>query len=116
MSTHHHIDYVEVPSRDLAATKSFFTTVFDFAFTDYGDDYTAFEGVGITGGFFTSPNVSQAKAGATLIVFYSADLEATQAAVEAAGGTVTQAIFSFPGGRRFHFDEPGGSEFAVWSE
>lgn len=116
MATHHHIDYLEVPTRDLASTKAFFSTVFGFSFTDYGDDYTAFEGVGITGGFFTSEAVSQTRQGATLIVLYSADLEATQAAVEAAGGTVTQPIFSFPGGRRFHFDAPGGSEFAVWSE
>lgn len=28
----------------------------------------------------------------------------------------TKAFFSFPGGRRFHFIEPGGNEYAVWSE
>ncbi|MBM5286774.1 VOC family protein, partial [Vibrio parahaemolyticus] len=25
-------------------------------------------------------------------------------------------IFEFPGGCRFHFLEPSGNEFAVWSE
>ena len=25
-------------------------------------------------------------------------------------------IFEFPGGRRFHFQAPGGGEFAIWSE
>jgi uncharacterized protein len=25
-------------------------------------------------------------------------------------------IYSFPGGRRFHFAEPSGNEFAVWSK
>ena len=41
--------------------------------------------------------------------------EANIAKVEAAGGVIEQAIFDFPGGRRFHFIEPGGSELAVWS-
>lgn len=114
--THHHIDYVEIPSCDLAATKTFFSTVFGLDFTDYGEDYTAFSAAGVSGGFFRSPAVSQTEQGAALIVFYSDDLEATQAAVKDAGGNVTKPIFSFPGGRRFHFDEPGGSEFAVWGE
>lgn len=114
--THHHIDYVEIPSRDLGATKAFFSGVFGFGFTDYGDDYTSFAAAGVSGGFFRSAAVSQTEQGGALIVLYSDDLEATQAAVEAAGGNVTKPIFSFPGGRRFHFDEPGGSEFAVWGE
>jgi predicted enzyme related to lactoylglutathione lyase len=29
---------------------------------------------------------------------------------------VNKPIFEFPGGCRFHFIEPGGNEFAVWSE
>ncbi|NND83102.1 MAG: VOC family protein, partial [Gammaproteobacteria bacterium] len=33
-----------------------------------------------------------------------------------AGGQISKPIFTFPGGRRFHFIEPGGNEFAVWSE
>ncbi|MFF7233297.1 VOC family protein [Streptomyces sioyaensis] len=42
------------------------------------------------------------------------NLEASQAAVEAAGGAITVEPFDFPGGRRFHFREPGGCELAVW--
>jgi predicted enzyme related to lactoylglutathione lyase len=37
-------------------------------------------------------------------------------AVTAAGGEIVKPIFAFPGGRRFHFREPGGNELAVWSE
>ena len=116
MSTHHSVDYVEAPSRDLAATKAFFSKVFGLKFKDYGEDYTSFSEAGVAGGFFRSPAVCQTEQGSALIVFYSDDLEATLAAVEAAGGKVTRPIFSFPGGRRFHFDEPGGSEFAVWGK
>lgn len=38
------------------------------------------------------------------------------AKVEAAGGQIVKPIFTFPGGRRFHFTEPGGSELVVWAE
>ena len=68
MNTHHHIDYVEIPSDDLAATKAFFSTVFGMVFTDYGDDYTAFEGAGVTGGFFRSAVSARTDRGSALIV------------------------------------------------
>jgi uncharacterized protein len=34
--------------------------------------------------------------------------------VVGAGGVITLDPFDFPGGRRFHFREPGGNELAVW--
>jgi predicted enzyme related to lactoylglutathione lyase len=43
-------------------------------------------------------------------------LEATLDKTEKAGGKIIKPIFSFPGGRRFHFSDPNGNEFAVWSE
>lgn len=30
--------------------------------------------------------------------------------------TSVKSIFSFPGGRRFHFSDPNGNEYAVWSD
>ncbi|MEM1093543.1 MAG: VOC family protein [Bacteroidota bacterium] len=118
MPTHEHIDYVEFPATDLDATKQFFERVFGWGFTDYGPDYTSFERAtaGIDGGFFRADQVATAGNGSVLIVLYSAALEATQANVEAAGGIITTPIFSFPGGRRFHFTCPSGNEYAVWSE
>ena len=44
------------------------------------------------------------------------DLEAALDSIVEAGGTIAKPIFSFPGGRRFHFIDPSGSELAVWSE
>jgi predicted enzyme related to lactoylglutathione lyase len=38
------------------------------------------------------------------------------AKVMGAGAVITKPIFSFPGGRRFHFTDPSGNELAVWSE
>jgi predicted enzyme related to lactoylglutathione lyase len=34
-------------------------------------------------------------------------------AVMDAGGLIVKPIFSFPGGRRFHFTDPNGNELAV---
>ena len=116
MNQHEKINYVEFPAKDLAGTKAFFESVFGWSFVDYGPDYTAFENQGLDGGFFQSDLASSTEKGAALIVFYSNQLEATLAKVEKAGGSILRPIFSFPGGRRFHFTEPSGNEFAVWGE
>ncbi len=112
---HEKIDYLEYAARDLTATKTFFEQAFGWAFTDYGPEYTAFDNQGVTGGFYKAALSSNSAQGAALTVFYSDDLEATQAKVERCGGKIVQAIFDFPGGRRFHFTEPSGNEFAVWA-
>ena len=116
MNQHVKINYVELPTKDLAATKAFFESVFGWSFVDYGPEYTAFENQGLDGGFFQSDLASSTEKGAALIVFYSNQLEATLAKVEKAGGAILRPIYSFPGGRRFHFTEPSGNEFAVWGE
>ncbi len=115
MNVHEKIDYVEFPAKDIEATKTFFTTIFNWSFTDYGPDYTAFTNQGIDGGFFKSDKFSSTNNGAALIVFYSNSLEETQTKIESAGGLILKPIFTFPGGRRFHFSDPNGNEYAVWS-
>ena len=116
MNQNEKINYVELPAKDIAATKAFFTQVFNWKFEDYGPEYTAFYTAesGLDGGFYKSELTATAAHGSVLVVFYSDDLEQTQAKVEAAGGKIIREIFSFPGGRRFHFTEPSGNEFAVW--
>ena len=114
MPEHEKINYLEYPAKDLAATKEFFTKVFNWSFVDYGPDYVSFSNQGVDGGFFRANLASSTKNGAALTVFYSDDLEATLAKVAAGGGEIIKPIFSFPGGRRFHFTEPSGNEFAVW--
>lgn len=116
MYQHEKINYVEFPAKDLQGTKTFFQSVFGWSFTDYGPEYTAFENQGLDGGFFQSDLASSTKNGAALIIFYSNQLEATLAKVEQVGGVILKPIYSFPGGRRFHFAEPSGNEFAVWGE
>ncbi len=116
MNIHEKMNYVEYPAKNLTATKAFFESAFGWSFTDYGPEYTAFENQGLDGGFFQADLASSTEKGAPLIVFYSDQLEATLAKVEKAGGSILKPIYSFPGGRRFHFTEPSGNEFAVWGE
>lgn len=102
------LDYLEMPGGDLGGSKAFYAAAFGWRFTDYGPDYASFN-EGLDGGFYTG-----GAGAAPLPVLYAHDLEAMQARIEQAGGEIVRAIFSFPGGRRFHFRDPAGNELAVW--
>jgi predicted enzyme related to lactoylglutathione lyase len=65
------IDYIEIPSNDVACSRAFFTALLGWTFTDYGPDYTAFEDGRIAGGFFKSENISLTDRGAALPVVYA---------------------------------------------
>lgn len=116
MNEHEKINYVEFPAKNIQATKDFFVQVFGWSFQDFGPEYTAFSDQGLDGGFYRAELSSATSNGAALIVFYSADLEETQNKIEKANGVIVKPIFPFPGGRRFHFTEPSGNEYAVWSD
>jgi predicted enzyme related to lactoylglutathione lyase len=107
------IDYIEFPVADVAIAKRFYSVVFGWTFTDYGPDYSSFADGRLSGGFRGG---EAAVPGGPLVVIYAADLAAAESAVIAAGGRITQPIFAFPGGRRFHFRDPCGHELAVWSD
>ncbi len=115
MNKHEKINYVEFPAKDIQATKDFFCKVFDWSFQDFGREYSAFSSQGIDGGFYKSELSSSVENGAALVVFDSENLEETKNKIEKSTGVIVKPIFTFPGGRRFHFTEPSGNEFAVWS-
>ena len=107
------IDYIELPTTDMAEAKAFYTGVFGWTTQDWGPDYTSFEDGRLAGGFRYEAEVTR---GGPLVVLYAVDLEAVEVAVRSHGGAVVKEIFSFPGGRRFHFTDPSGNELAVWSD
>ena len=107
------VDYVEFPATDIEQIKSFYTSVFDWKFTDFGPTYVSFKDGRLNGGFTTA---TPPGSGGALVVIYAVDLEAVEAAVRSRGGTIEKGIFEFPGGRRFHFSDPSGNELAVWSD
>ena len=106
------LDYLELPGGSLPQTKAFYGEAFGWTVTDYGPTYAAFD-QGLDGGFDGDASEATPQ---PLPVLYAQDLEAMQARVEAAGGVVVRSIYAFPGGRRFHFRDPAGTELAVWSE
>ncbi len=106
------IDNIEFNVSDIARSKAFYAAVFGWKFTDYGPAYTEFSDGRLTGGFTTGEPV---RLGGPLVILYADDLQVTQRRVQAAGGTVSRAVFAFPGGRRFHFTDPDGFELAVWT-
>ncbi|WP_316820576.1 VOC family protein [Pedobacter gandavensis] len=107
-----HINYIEFQASDLIAIKRFYQFSFNWSFTDYGPEYIAFSESGLDGGFFKSDSI--VKNGA-LVILYHENLAQVQDKIIEAGGQISKDIFSFPGGRRFHFLDPAGNELAVWS-
>ena len=115
MPTHHAIDYVEFSVRDLAEAKRFYAAAFGWQFTDYGPTYAGVRAPGADGEVGGLAQTDDVQTGGPLVVLTSDDLEASLAAVEAAGGVVSTPPFAFPGGRRFQFRDPSGNELAVAS-
>ncbi|MFT5822204.1 MAG: putative enzyme related to lactoylglutathione lyase [Crocinitomix sp.] len=112
-ATDSHINYIELLAHDLEKTKAFYTSVFNWKFTDYGPNYIAFDNCGLQGGF---EKTDQAIVNGALVVLYHSDLETIKTKVEAAGAIISKEIFDFPGGRRFHFIDPSGNDLAIWSD
>jgi len=115
---HHKINYIEFAVSSVARAKQFYASAFAWSFIDYGPDYSSFTSAsaGIDGGVRTAKPDEPSGPSAPLVVLYSSGLEATEAAVVAAGGSIVVPTFSFPGGRRFHFSDGVGNLLAVWSE
>ena len=108
------IDYVELPSATAhELTRGFYRQAFGWHFTDYGPDHAATTNGTVDVGLNGQPGEALAS---PLPVVRVEDLEAALDSVVEAGGAIAKPIFSFPGGRRFHFLDPAGSELAVWSE
>jgi predicted enzyme related to lactoylglutathione lyase len=104
--------YVELPVADSEASAEFFSAAFGWELTRFGPTYAGTMGQGTDLGL--QGDAAEAPA-APLPGLQVDDLEAALAAVEAAGGIVIRPIFAFPGGRRFHFREPGGNELTVFA-
>ena len=114
MRPENRIDYVEIPVTDLPKARAFFEAMFGWKFQEWGDEYYSFNDGRFDGGLRKADE--SAPATGVLLVFYSGDLERDVGRVRELGGTISQDIFSFPGGRRFQFIDPVGTEFAIWTE
>lgn len=113
MRAENRIDYVEIPVTDLNKARDFFSALFGWSFQSWGDDYMSFHDGQMDGGFRRS--VEPAPPTGVLVVFFSTDLKRDFERVQELGATISEPVFQFPGGRRFHFIDPAGTEFAIWS-
>lgn len=109
------INYLEIPVRNIAATKDFFANLFGWKFVDYGPEYSCFLGAGIDGGFYQSENNGFRSETGPLIVFYCYDIDEVKDKVVELSGTIVKDTYSFPGGRRFHFTDMNNNEYAIWT-
>ena len=114
MRDENRIDYIEIPVTDPAGARDFFAALMGWEFQEWGDDYISFNDGRFDGGFRRSEQ--PAPASGVLVVFFSTDLERDRDRVVELGATISHDIFEFPGGRRFHFVDPVGNEYAIWAE
>ena len=103
--------FIELPVADIGKAKAFYANAFGWELTDFGPSYacttTGDVDVGLQG------DAAEA-AKAVLVVIAVENVEAALRSVTDAGGVITRPIFAFPGGRRFHFRDPGGNELAAY--
>ena len=105
------INFIELPAKDLAVARDFYSGVFGWSLTDFGPSYSCT----MTGDVDLGLQGDGAEATASpLAVIAVENLEGALEAVVKAGGKITRPIFGFPGGRRFHFLDPNGNELAAW--
>lgn len=108
-----HITYLEFKASNIEDIKKFYTETFNWVFKDYGPTYTSFSNSGVHGGFeLTDAEIVNGP----LVVLYHQNLDQIKKLILKNKGSITKDIFSFPGGRRFHFTDPSGNELAIWSD
>ncbi|MEE1928642.1 VOC family protein [Streptomyces sp. TRM 70351] len=110
--------WIDLGSRDVAASAGFYRRLFGWAFRPAGPDAGGY-------GFFESAGRVVAAAGplrdggdpAWTVYFHTEDADATARVVEAAGGEVrAEPAEVFTAGRAATFADPTGAAFAVWEQ
>ncbi len=113
-NSHHALDYVEISVTDLARAREFYGQAFGWRFNDYGPEYAGIQtadGGSEVGGLGVGRDTGP---GGVVALLRSDDLDASVATVEAAGGSIVEAPYDYPGGRRFIFGDPDGNVLGVY--
>ena len=103
------LNYHELTVADVAAAKAFYEQAFGWSLTDYGPEYAGGDAGGSELGLRADSPSKPPLPGIAVD-----DLEAALDAITRLGGEIVVPIFAFPGGRRFHFRDPGGNEVACY--
>lgn len=114
------LNYVELPATDMAATMAFYASTFGWTWTEYGPTYSAADASGVEVGLTTEaspaamPPTDDESSIGPLVLFQTDDLNAALDSVIASGGQIVTHPFDYPGGRRFHFNDPSGNVLGVY--
>ncbi len=114
MTTNHALDYIEISVSDVARAREFYGQAFGWRFNDYGPEYAGIQtadGSGEVGGLGVGRDSGP---GGVVALLRSDDLDASLAAVEAAGGSIVEAPYDYPGGRRCIFGDLDGNVLGVY--
>ncbi|MGB7405547.1 MAG: VOC family protein [Pacificimonas sp.] len=103
------LNYAELPVADSKRSKAFYEKALGWEMTSFAPTYAGSIGQHGDLGLDADTDLT-----APLPNFETDDLEAMLAQVEVAGGRIVQPIFDFPGGRRFHFEDPDGHVIGIW--
>ena len=105
------LDYFELPTSSTAKSRDFFGKAFGWSFVDFGGTYTEVHDAGLLWGLNGDTDDHSS---APMPVIRTGDIVRAEKDVVAAGGVITRKTYDYPGGQRFFFREPGGSECAVY--
>ena len=103
------LNYVELLVPDAGAAKAFYESAFGWSLTDYGPGYAGGDAGGSELGLHAENADKPPLPGIAVD-----DLEAALENITRLGAEIVVPIFAFPGGRRFHFRDPGGNEIACY--
>jgi predicted enzyme related to lactoylglutathione lyase len=114
------IEYIEVQTDDAARSTAFFSSTFGWTMTEYGPGYLAFKtpaGTSGASGAFATPEAGGPPQ-AQLAYITVADIDATLAAIEAAGGKTAMAKLDIGAetGWCAHFTDPSGVRWGLYQQ
>ncbi len=103
------IDYIEMPSRNLAETKRVFSALFGWSFVDYGPDYSSFDDGRMAGGFFTSEKLRAWTPGVRLSFFIFLNWKKSRLKSRNSAEKSRVRFLNFPADGAFIFANPAAA-------
>ena len=105
------IDYFELPTTATSTSTDFFGKAFGWGNKAYGPGYSEITEAGVLGGLNSDTSDGP---GLPVIGIRTDNIAEAVASIERAGGIITVQPYPYPGGHRFFFREPGGSQLLVY--
>jgi predicted enzyme related to lactoylglutathione lyase len=113
---HGRVCYLELPARDVARSAAFYAAVFGWRSRTRSDGATAFaDSAGVVSGAWVTNRPAMVEAGVLVYVMVD-DVNATVAAIEAAGGQIVQPVGAEAPELTARFRDPAGNLLGIYQE